>query len=83
MLYMLNFWATAAERAKRQQWLPDLSAALHQGDDGVYANFLGEASAEQVRAAYPGDTWARLRQLKRRYDPPNLFQRNHNVPPAD
>ena len=83
MLYMVNFWANPAERSKRQQWLADLTAALHQGDDGVYANFLGDASPDQVRAAYPGDTWKRLRQLKRRYDPSNAFRRNHNIPPAE
>ena len=83
MLYMVNFWANPAERPKRQQWLADLSAALHQGDDGVYANFLGYAGPDQVRAAYPGDTWNRLRQIKRRYDPANTFRRNHNIPPAE
>jgi FAD/FMN-containing dehydrogenase len=83
LLYMLNFWASPAERAKRQQWLSELSAALHQGNDGVYANFLGDATPDQVRAAYPGDTWKRLRQLKRHYDPSNLFRRNYNIPPAD
>jgi FAD/FMN-containing dehydrogenase len=28
-------------------------------------------------------TWERLRGLKRRYDPDNLFHLNHNIPPAD
>jgi FAD/FMN-containing dehydrogenase len=83
MLYMLNFWTTPAERPKRRQWLTDLTAALHQGDEGLYSNFLGDAGPDQVRAAYPGDTWLRLRQLKRRYDPSNAFRRNHNIPPAD
>ena len=82
MLYMLNFWTTPTERPKRRQWLTDLTAALHQGDNGLYANFLGDAGPEQVRAAYPGDTWQRLRQVKRRYDPSNTFRRNHNIPPA-
>ena len=83
MLYMINFWGNPAERPRRRQWLSDLTAALHQGDDGVYANFLGDAAPDQVRAAYPGDTWKRLRQLKRRYDPDNTFRRNHNIPPAE
>ncbi|MGN6489237.1 MAG: BBE domain-containing protein, partial [Devosia sp.] len=29
-----------------------------------------------------GATWDRLRAVKRRYDPENLFRLNHNVPPA-
>ena len=31
---------------------------------------------------YPGATWERLREVKRRYDPENLFHLNHNIPPA-
>ena len=35
-----------------------------------------------VRAAYPGATWDRLRQIKARFDPTNLFHLNQNIPPA-
>jgi FAD/FMN-containing dehydrogenase len=35
-----------------------------------------------VRAAYPGAIWDRLRQVKRQYDPQNLFHANQNIPPA-
>jgi FAD/FMN-containing dehydrogenase len=35
-----------------------------------------------VSAAYPVFTWARLRDIKARYDPHNVFRSNHNVPPA-
>jgi len=38
---------------------------------------------EQVRAAYPGATWDRLREIKARYDPDNTFRLNQNIPPAD
>jgi FAD/FMN-containing dehydrogenase len=51
-------------------------------DDAAYVNFLGREGPERVRAAYPGATWDRLVEVKRRYDPENLFRLNHNVPPA-
>ncbi|HEX6443530.1 MAG TPA: BBE domain-containing protein, partial [Streptosporangiales bacterium] len=49
--------------------------------DGAYANFLSSATEEDVAAIYPPETYRRLAALKRRYDPGNLFARNHNVPP--
>jgi FAD/FMN-containing dehydrogenase len=44
-------------------------------------SLLGEEDG--ARATYPGPTWDRLRELKRRYDPDNLFRLNHNILPAD
>ena len=36
----------------------------------------------RIRAAYPGETWDRLVDVKRRYDPTNLFRLNHNIAPS-
>jgi FAD/FMN-containing dehydrogenase len=44
--------------------------------------FLGDEGAGRVRDAYPGPTWDRLAEIKRRYDRTNLFHLNQNVPPA-
>lgn len=47
-----------------------------------YVNYLGDdEAAEAVRAAY-GPNYARLAQVKRRYDPDNNFRLNHNIQPA-
>jgi FAD/FMN-containing dehydrogenase len=50
--------------------------------DGTYVNFQGSATAEDLAAAYPAQTYARLAAVKRAYDPENRFARNHNVEPA-
>jgi FAD/FMN-containing dehydrogenase len=70
------------DRAERQAWVTDFAAALRQGDTGAYVGFLGDEGPARVRDAYPGPTWDRLVAIKRRYDPTNLFRRNHNIPPA-
>jgi hypothetical protein len=72
---------TDADRANRQAWVEELSRALNQGDDGAYVNFLTDEGPERVRAAYPGSTWDRLVEVKRKYDPTNLFRLNQNIPP--
>ncbi len=35
---------------------------------------------ERVQSAY-GENYARLMEIKRRYDPKNLFRLNHNIVP--
>jgi len=72
---------TEADIAKRTAWVEDLHRALYQGNDGAYVNFLTDEGPQRVRAAYPGRTWDRLVEIKRRYDPSNLFRLNQNIPP--
>ena len=69
--------------AVRERWVTDFHRDLQQDDAGAYVNFIGNEGEERVRAAYPGATWDRLREVKRRYDPDNVFRRNQNVPPAE
>ncbi|HEU5419469.1 MAG TPA: FAD-binding oxidoreductase [Streptosporangiaceae bacterium] len=48
---------------------------------GAYVGFLGSAGPADVAAAYPPDTYRRLAEVKRRYDPANVFRRTHNILP--
>jgi FAD/FMN-containing dehydrogenase len=82
MANVAAFYDGPADRDRRQAWVDGAAAALQQGDEGAYVNFLGDEGPERVRRAYPGSTWDRLVEVKRRYDPDNLFRRNHNIPPA-
>src|SRR3989442_13444908 len=66
-----------------EPWATRFAAALKQGDGGAYVNFLVDEGEARVRDAYPGKTWDRLRSVKARYDPTNLFRINQNIPPAN
>jgi FAD/FMN-containing dehydrogenase len=69
---------------EERQWVRDFWSALrphHRA--GVYVNFLMNEGEERVRAAYGAEKYDRLQQLKRRYDPDNLFRLNQNIPPAE
>jgi FAD/FMN-containing dehydrogenase len=82
MANLAAFYDGPADRDRRQAWVEGFAAVLHQDDDGAYVNFLGDEGPERVRQAYPGPTWDRLVEVKRRYDPDNLFRRNQNIPPG-
>ena len=81
MVNLAAFYEGAEDMAAKQAWVRDFAAALDQGDPAVYANFLADEGPERVRQAYPGSTWDRLVEIKRRYDPTNLFRLNQNVTP--
>ena len=48
---------------------------------GVYVNFMPEDENDRVEKAY-GTNYRRLAEIKRRYDPANLFRMNQNIRPA-
>jgi FAD/FMN-containing dehydrogenase len=71
----------AEESPQHEAWITGFAEAVRgDGDAGVYVNFVGDEGEERVREAYPGPTWDRLRAIKSRYDPTNLFRLNQNVP---
>ncbi|MCS5720976.1 LLM class flavin-dependent oxidoreductase [Herbiconiux sp. CPCC 203407] len=52
---------------------------LHHHFDGLYLSFETDLRAERITDAFPPATLERLRSLKSRYDPDNLFRDNFNV----
>ena len=82
MVNVAAFYEGEDDREVRQAWVDEFVAALQQEDTGAYVNFLVDEGEERVRAAYPGPTWDRLREIKASYDPANLFRLNQNIPPA-
>jgi FAD/FMN-containing dehydrogenase len=82
MVNLFSIYGTPAEAPASEAFIAKFAAELEQGDKSAYVNFLSFDGAKRIRDAYPGKTWDRLRAIKRRYDPTNLFRLNQNIPPA-
>ncbi|GAA4124259.1 FAD-binding oxidoreductase [Aminobacter aganoensis] len=60
-------------------WARDIyDAAKPQAVGTAYINFMPADEADRVEAAY-GSNYARLLEVKRKYDPDNFFRMNQNV----
>ena len=79
MLNVAAMYQHPEEAATHEAWATDTAAALRRGADGAYVGFMGDEGEARVREAYPGSTWDRLVDIKRRYDPTNVFRLNQNV----
>jgi hypothetical protein len=53
----------------------------HAPNVGSYVNFMTEYEEDRVRNAY-GSKYARLQQVKAKYDPDNVFHLNANIRPT-
>jgi FAD/FMN-containing dehydrogenase len=81
-LLIPSVWTDPADSDANIAWSRETFAALRPHfATGRWLNYLGDDQAEDaIRAAY-GPNHDRLREVKRRYDPDNVFHLNHNVAP--
>jgi hypothetical protein len=64
-----------------REWVRDSWRAIEPHQSGAYVNFLSDEGEDRIRSAYGASTYDRLKDLKRKYDPDNLFHLNQNIPP--
>jgi FAD/FMN-containing dehydrogenase len=75
-------WEQQAEDDRCIRWSRDLfNATAPFASGGVYVNFMTADEGDRVRAAF-GSNYERLANVKRTYDPGNVFCLNHNILPA-
>jgi hypothetical protein len=80
-MILMGFWT---ERAQDQQNLKDgraLWSVFEPFTQGYYINTEPSADEKRLRATY-GDNYPRLVELKKKYDPMNLFRLNANIKPV-
>jgi len=75
-------WQEPADDESCITWAREyFGASAPFASGGVYVNFLTDDETDRVQAAY-GANYDRLSQVKRQYDPANLFKVNQNIRPA-
>jgi FAD/FMN-containing dehydrogenase len=80
--HLLGQWEDPADTERNVEWTRDFDRAMAEyAEAGVYVNFTGDPSASAVEAGFGPEKYARLVEVKRAYDPENVFRSNTNIPP--
>ena len=74
-------WSAPAEKADVVRWVQATRDSLQPFAHGVYVNQLGDTSDQLVHSAY-GPNYARLVEIKKKYDPENVLRLNQNIKPG-
>jgi FAD/FMN-containing dehydrogenase len=76
-------WHDPDEDAANIAWVRDYYAAMEPySDPGGYVNFAGDEEQSRDAESTYGNLLKRLGEVKREYDPHNLFRVNQNIAPA-
>jgi FAD/FMN-containing dehydrogenase len=80
-MVFLASWTDPAKDAERIQWVRDYHQALAPySEPGGYINFMQDDDYHKIQDNYR-QNYDRLVQVKRTYDPGNLFHMNQNITP--
>lgn len=83
MMNVAAMYADPAEETEHMSWVDDFADDLRNGQPrAAYVNFIGDEGSDRVHDAYPTNTWDRLVEVKRRYDPMNVFASNQTISPS-
>ena len=77
---MAGVWTALADEAKVVRWVQATRDNLQPFRHGVYINQLRDTSDQLVRSGY-GPNYARLAEIKKKYDPKNVLRLNQNIKP--
>jgi FAD/FMN-containing dehydrogenase len=79
---VVSEWLDPAENARNIAWARESYDVMRPSfTPGRYMNYLGDDDGEDAVAAAYGPNYQRLRTLKAKYDPTNLFHLNQNIRP--
>ncbi len=71
-------WQDPARDTANIAWTRSFFDAVSSFGAGAYVNYLGEDESDRLDEVY-GANYARLIDVKQKWDPDNLFRLNHNI----
>ena len=80
-IFAMVSWDLATDGKRHVDYVKDYWSKLLPFTDGYYTNEVADEHQPKIDDNYRGNI-GRLRQLKRQYDPQNLFRLNANILPA-
>jgi hypothetical protein len=83
--HALSMWMEPGEEAEATHvaWAKQLHTDLEPDTtDGVYLNFTSDQDEDRVRSTFGPEKYAKLVELKDKYDPGNMFHLNANIKPS-
>ena len=82
-IHFLSMWPDPADTERNIAYTRAIAAAMKPWTTGrIYLNYIGDEGADRVEASFGEQKFNRLRELKQKWDPHNLFSHNQNIPPA-
>jgi FAD/FMN-containing dehydrogenase len=81
--HFLSMWESEADDEKNIAYTRAIAAAMKPWTSGrAYLNFIGDEGLHRIEASFGAEKYARLQELKSKWDPNNLFSHNQNIKPA-
>ena len=78
---IVGAWPDPADNEANIKWVRDYyDATAAHSEAGGYVNFMAEDDQGRIKENYRGN-YDRLVEVKRKYDPDNLFHLNQNIRP--
>ncbi|HET7529691.1 MAG TPA: FAD-binding oxidoreductase [Mycobacteriales bacterium] len=82
-IHYLSAWEGDEHTERNISYTKGFAGAMKPWSTGAaYLNFLGDEGQSRIEAGFGPEKYARLRQIKGKWDPENVFHHNQNIPPA-
>jgi len=79
---IIGKWTDEKDDPRNIEWVRSTWNALKKYSiGGGYVNYEGDVSQESFKYSYDKDTYLKLKEIKRKYDPENFFHNNQNIIP--